>query len=41
MTVIEYDSALIAQALFSALDMLMAGQKPEELNIKIHPRLRQ
>lgn len=41
MTVIEYDSALIAQALFSALDLLMAGQKPEELNIKIPPRLRQ
>jgi hypothetical protein len=40
MTVIEYDPALVAQAMFSTLDMLMAGQKPEELLKKIPPRLR-
>ena len=41
MTVIEHDPALVAQAMFSALDTLMAGQKLEEMHIKIHPRLRQ
>lgn len=41
MTVIEYDPEHVAQAMFSALDMLMAGQKPEELDIKVSPRLRQ
>jgi DNA-binding LacI/PurR family transcriptional regulator len=41
MTVIEYDPALLAQAMFSLLDMLMAGKQPEEQSIKIRPRLRQ
>jgi DNA-binding LacI/PurR family transcriptional regulator len=39
MTVIEYDSALIAKTLFSALDLLMAGQRPEDLHMTIPPRL--
>lgn len=41
MTVIEHDPALMAQAMFSALDTLMAGHKPKEMHIRIHPRLRQ
>jgi DNA-binding LacI/PurR family transcriptional regulator len=41
MTVIEYDPALLAQAMFSMLDILMAGQQPVESNINIRPRLRQ
>jgi DNA-binding LacI/PurR family transcriptional regulator len=41
MTLIEHDPALMAQAMFSTLDILMAGQKPEEMHTKIHPRLRQ
>jgi DNA-binding LacI/PurR family transcriptional regulator len=40
MTVIEYDPALLAQAMFSMLDTLMAGQQPEEQNVRIRPRLR-
>lgn len=41
MTVIEYDPAMLAQAMFSTLDMLMVGEKPEEQTIRIHPQLRQ
>jgi DNA-binding LacI/PurR family transcriptional regulator len=41
MAVVEYDPALLAQAMFSALDMLIAGQKPAEQIVKIRPRLRQ
>ena len=40
MTVIEYDPALLAQAMFSMLDTLMAGQQPVESSIWIRPRLR-
>jgi DNA-binding LacI/PurR family transcriptional regulator len=41
MTVIEYDPALLAQAMFSMLDTLMAGRKPAEPSIWIRPRMRQ
>jgi len=40
MTVIEYDPALLAQAMFSMLDTLMAGQQPAEASVWIRPRLR-
>lgn len=40
MAVIEHDPALIAQAMFSTLDTLMAGQQLEEPHIRIPPRLR-
>jgi DNA-binding LacI/PurR family transcriptional regulator len=40
MTVVEHDPALVAQAMFSALDTLMAGQQPEEPHIRNHSRLR-
>lgn len=40
MTVIEHDPALVAQAMFSTLDTLMAGQQPQERHIRIHSRLR-
>jgi DNA-binding LacI/PurR family transcriptional regulator len=41
MTVIEYDPALLAQAMFSALDMLMAGKSLAGQAIRIRPQLRQ
>ncbi len=40
MTVIEHDPALVAQAMFSALDTLMAGHPLENPHIRIHSRLR-
>ena len=39
-TVIEFDPNDIAQALFSTLDILLAGQVPAEMVIKVMPRLR-
>ena len=40
MAVIEYDPALLAQAMFSLLDTLMAGRQPAETSLYIRPRLR-
>lgn len=41
MTIIEYDPAMLAQAMFSTLDTLMAGKDLEGQTIKIRPQLRQ
>ncbi len=41
MTVIDHDPALIAQAMFSTLDALMAGQQLEKPHVRIAPKLRQ
>lgn len=41
MTVIDHDPTLVAQAMFSTLDKIMAGQALDTQHIKIHPMLRQ